>query len=287
MVFCLSNNLNFYFRQREIQIEEWQLFLLMDPIGFNYFGINGDNYELLNGINNTTDGFLNKAIGPLGFQKKIVETGLNSQEVWDKNMLLEVDDYYLEYNPFYDKYHNTRFVVATKMTDDHYEVYDTERKKVGKESLENSVISVFELEKRDEIEKEAITAFLIKYFRKITPFLKEEAIGNIKRLGQELDGSPELLTKESYKSLFFFVNRPVGPAVIRQITSDSLLKLSGANGSEDCLILVEKAKKLKKLSELWSIIGNLFFKLSRNESPRTLDSICNRLQEVIELESRI
>lgn len=287
MGFCLSNNLNFYLQQQGFQVEEWQLFLLMNPIGFNYFGLTGDNYELLNGINNTTEGFLNRAIEPLGFRKKVVETELDVHEVQEKKMLLEVDDYYLEYNPFYHKYHNTRFVVATGNTDDNYEVYDTEQKTVSRESLKNSVLSVFELEEKNKIDQERINSLLLERFQQAAPFMKEEAIENIRRFASELAENFESLTKEHYNSLFFFVNRPVGPATIQQMTGNFLSKLSEKSGSQGSSILLERAEKLKTLAELWLIIGNLFFKLSRKESRKTLDSICSRLQEVIEMEKQI
>ena len=278
--FCLSNSLEHYFKLGNSNIKNWQIFLAMNVPGFHYNTLQNPDVEILNGISDTSDKLLDNFTAL--FKVKLVEYSKN--KVFNKKAVLAfVDDYCLPYSNAFKKYHNIRFIcLEIKENNNGCLIFDNGYKDLNVNIESNLLLSFYEIENKFDSHayphcNDIITDAVQKGYLMPNNTLADEISSFINELKQQR----KTLDSEILYNLFFFINRPSGPAATRLQMAESLNFLSTENNTD---IFNNMKTRYMNLSEQWRTIGNLFFRISKSWSQKHFDRIIENLEKVFLIE---
>lgn len=289
LIFCISQNNQYYYEKAfGISILNWQLFLVMNPIGFNYYGFIKGNYEVLNGVNADSETFVSRAEEAYGFSRVLFDSSVDDLRVWQSPHMIIVDDYYMPYHPSYKKNHYERFVISQSREDDHAVVFDMESHTIPMADLRRAAGKIFTLTLPDMTALERINSMLLDEHSNKRSILSKKSIENMHLFLSDFKKNKEIWGPEEFESLFFFINKLGGPTATRRATGLALnLLMQSTSTKEKLNILEEKAQMCKILANEWDIIGSLFFKASKLNRNHVLDRIEERLKNVIGMEKEL
>jgi hypothetical protein len=259
----------------------------MDALGFNYWGIKGSNYEILNGINGTSDDFFERCSKVFGIKKEVFSDSVDDNGIWEKCCMMSVDDYYLPYHPFYRKHHNDRFVASVKREGDFCTIYDMEEIRIAASDLEKAVKEFFYIHgDLEKISHENIDRILLENFKNREWGSFYEYIPALHRFEAELIEKKKDITEADMNNLYFFINKLGGPTQTRKYTGEALENLVNVLGINEGM-LYSKIQTFKELDKKWDILGSLCFKAARIPSDKLFDKIVLRLNDIIKLEESL
>ena len=288
IVFCLAQNIAYYYGQEKNNRLIWELFLSMDVLGFNYWGIKGSNYEILNGINGTSDDFFERCSKVFGLRKEEFAADLDDIYIWEKSCMIVVDDYYLPYHPFYQKHHNNRFVVTVSRTDNLCTIYDMEEINIVSSDLEKAAKGYFYINgdieniDHDNVNRTLLENLNNREWREFFGYIPA-----LLKFRDELIEKKNELKENDMDNLYFFINKLGGPTQTRKYTADALENLAVVLGLSEDDMLCDKIQTFKKLDKEWDILGSLFFKAARIPSNKLYERILSRLENIISLEASL
>jgi len=263
-------------------ISDWHIFLAMNVLGFNYFGVSNDSVEFLNGISGNSNDLLSNSLSSLALKKVNLDPDLQNESIWQNHFLLTVDDYYLPYNPFYDKKHNQRFVVAEANADGKSTIFDAGYRHLSFHELNQAIVAVFSLRGAPTLhDSNAIDHILMAQMSNLLKDAKSRYIERIVEFAEDLAAKASRWEKAVFEIMYFCINRPAGPTIIRQEMGNALGILGKRQKSRH---LTEISRAFLAISHQWKTIGNLFFKLSRNQTQKVAVRVYERILRVAELE---
>jgi len=266
-------------------ISDWQIFLAMNVLGFNYFGMSNDRVEFLNGISGSSNDLLSNSLPSLALKKVDLDPDIRNKRIWQNHYLLTVDDYYLPYNPFYGKKHNQRFVVAETDTDNKSTIFDAGYRHLSSHKLDQATVAVFSLRGVSaSSDSNAIDHILMAQISDALKGAKSCYIGAITEFAEDLTAKATRWERAVFETMYFCINRPAGPTIIRQEMGNALGILGKRQKSR---YLIETSRAFLAISHQWETIGNLFFKLSRNWSAKVAVRVYERILKVAKLEGSL
>lgn len=273
--FCLSNSLEHYFKLGNSNIKNWQIFLAMNVPGFHYNSLQNPDVEILNGISDTSEKLLDNFTAL--FKVRLIEC--SKDKVFNKKAVLAfVDDHYLPYSNAFEKYHNIRFICLEIKENNRCLIFDNGYRDLDLNIDSNLLLSFYEIEDKFYSYtysqcNDIITDAVQKGHLMPNATLADEISTFINELRQQ----SESLDSEILYNLFFFINRPSGPAATRLQVAESLNFLSAENYSD---MFNDMKTRYMNLSEQWRTIGNLFFRISKSRSQKHFDRIIEKLENV-------
>lgn len=286
--FCIAQNLAKALGYEKNEKVIWELFLTMDIMGFQYRGRESGVYEIFNGLNGGCRDFMERCFRFLGLTKKTIpdqELPSNYQGV---GLMLEVDDFYMNYHTYFHKYHHNRYIVLTKIKNGVCRLYDMEHYQMDVKDLKQAVRGAFYVasDKAPFFNSQDTIHTLVNYYKDKdwTEHLKSVAALTLFR--QDLEENAVLLEKADFDKLYFFVNKLGGPTQTRKFMNIALSSLQ--KELEDIPPRITILNDIfGKLAFEWDILGNMFFRLSRNLNQKLFERIYKRLDEIIEIEKQL
>jgi hypothetical protein len=289
LIFCISQNMQYYYEKAfGVNVLNWQLFLVMNPIGFNYNGFSKESYEILNGINADSDIFITRAEKVFGFSRVPFNGSVDDPRVWEVPHIIMVDDYYMSYHPSYQKNHYERFVISQSRASDHVVVFDMESHTISIEELKQAAGRIFTLTLPDMSILGQINSMLTDEYSNKEFLLTKSSLKGMDLFLEDFRENKNIWGAKEFDLLFFFVNKLGGPTAIRRATGlalDSLIQSGGAGDRFNDL--KEKAQLLGNIAKEWDIVGSLFFKVAKFNRNNVLERIEERLQNIIEMEKNL
>ena len=278
--FCLSNSLEHYLKSGNADIKNWQIFLAMNVSGFHYNSLQNRDVEILNGISGASGKLLDNLTSL--FKVRLVKRGRN--EIFSKKRALAfVDDYCLPYSNSFKRYHNIRFVSLEIKENNECLIFDNGYKGLDLKIDSGLLLSFYEIENKFDshayCNNVIIDAVKHSYLMPNSSFVDE-----ISTFTSELKQQGKSLSSKTLYDLFFFINRPSGPATTRLQMADSLNFLSAENNAN---MFDDMKARYADLSEQWRTIGNLFFRISNSWSEKYFGRIIEKLEKVFLDEQKI
>ena len=281
--FCIADNIAHYLGYKQNKEAIGFLFLTMDVLGFKYNGIRGSCYEILNGLNGDSREFINRCFDFYTFEKEVINTtDILKSKI--ENIMLEIDDYYLESSPFFQKYHHLRYVNLLKNETNECEIYDMGLISVERKNLKRIAVSGCLVKNKENFNVNVNIANMISD-KIIISEQKPSIINSLLIFKDELLNVIQGLQSDDFYNLFFFTNKVGGPAQIRNssyIALNMLFKYITKNKEK----IQMKIDVLNRLKSEWIVLGNTFFRMSKLMNSNIVVRIINQLDVIIELEKQ-
>jgi hypothetical protein len=135
--FCFTENVGYYLNLVDFYCPPEVLFGLAEVMATTYNRNNGCQFERINGRNGSHHEMLERYSKVSGIAFSALN---NTENITDLPCLIELDDYYLDYHPFYMRNHYLRLVVLLHIYDDHVEIFDTHHRKLSKLTYNQSLL---------------------------------------------------------------------------------------------------------------------------------------------------
>lgn len=286
--FCIAQNLAkaLGFEKQEDII--WRLFLSMDIMGFQYNGLKSNKYEILNGLNGTCRDFVDRSFEFFGLFKQTVDYRNLISYDYKKNLVLEVDDYYLEYHPYFKKNHHIRYILLTAIHNNVVTIYDMGTHQINLNTIKQAVVDAFFIGENKKIKSNIkdITNNLVEFYENKNWIISSGGMKSISFFKKDLEENSIFLKKADFESLYYFVNKLGGPTQSTKfmyIALTSLLEYIGYTSEK--LILLKDI--ISKLTCEWDILGNTFFRMSRKFNEQMYERVEKRIDGILELELQL
>ncbi|WP_340022732.1 hypothetical protein MHI24_27585 [Paenibacillus sp. FSL K6-1096] len=267
--FCFTDNISHYLNLMGIPVPPVVLFGLAEVMGTTCNRNKEQKFERFNGRNGSHQEMLKRYSEASGIAFSVCNSAKPTKEI---PCLIEMDDYYIDYHPFYMKNHYLRLVVLLCIHDDYYEIYDTHHRKISKTTyapalLKNSIKYI--ASEGADYEKTGLTQHLTAIQNTCTFNLNNQCKDQIytgykgvqlflEDLEQELKENELEFSQVTY-DLFFQILRPGGMRDSREMFARYL---HWVNQQYSLPELDQNANGIAGLATKWETVANLFYKAS-------------------------
>lgn len=286
--FCIAKNLAKALGFEENNEVIWRLFLSMDVMGFRYNGLDSSKDEILNGLNGSCCDFIDRLFHFLGFEKQVCDPYDLLTQPDQQGLIVVVDDFYLDYHPYFNKYHHLRHVVLTKINHHGCTIYDMQKYQLDLEILKRAMIVAFYIKESKEI-----TLNMKDFSNKLTGYYENKrwenhssCVAALYLFREDLKDNIAFLKKADFESLYYFINKIGGPTQTRKLMTISLRNLLDDVGNHQGQ-LHGLTNMMAKLTSEWDTLGNMFFRMSRRCHESMYEGIFKRLDGIIDMEIRL
>lgn len=296
--FCLLANLINYMDYHGLQCNEEWLCGIIGYVGFYYTSLNIPSKEIVHGRSGSFRSLFERLQKQLAheFQSYRISTDISLindlEELLDRlnTVLIWIDDYYLDYSPYFRLSHYESLVVLLNIEGEYARIFDNEIHTVPIDVFLEAVsyngwVEVYFSESQLQW-KNSKSASVAKGLRwSIDCFYSGNNSDNefygFEGMARFSDAVAACGNVDEINNFYVQLNRPGGLSVTRQYLCRFLEMMNKSWSIPD---IQESILLYSDLSEKWRKIGNLLFRLSQNPDSDLRDRILKRISEAVGLE---